>query len=89
MSYCPPRPTIFTGMSVPQLQQALLTLQQAYLDLASGMKGETYTYTQGDGSKSVTYTRANIATLAATIMELQQMLGIRCRARKPLRFWMM
>lgn len=86
MSYCgQPRVTIFTGMTPAQLQAALSTLQNAYLQLASGALGETYTYTQGDGSKSVTYTRGNIALMAQAIAELQQMLGIRVRARRPIR----
>lgn len=80
------RVTLFSGMAKADLQAALLKLQQAYLDLMSGDKGESYTYTQGDGSKSVTYTRANIAGLASTIAELQQMLGMDAR-RRPIKFW--
>lgn len=90
MSFCGsqvPPVTLFTGMSRAQLQAALTTLQQAYIDLMAGNKGESFTYTQGDGSKSVVYTRAQIAYLSATIAELQQLLGLTCRARRPIRFW--
>lgn len=81
--------SLFAGMSRAQLLAALNTLQTAYLSLAAGGLGESYTYTQGDGSKSVTYTRGNIALMAATIAELQQLLGITRRARRPIKGWMM
>jgi len=64
----------------------LQNAQQAYLQLSTGGKVETAAYTQGDGSKSITYTRANIAQLANIIQMLQQQLGIVTRARRPLTF---
>ncbi|HEX3809597.1 MAG TPA: gpW family head-tail joining protein [Rhizomicrobium sp.] len=85
MQPCNP-PSVFAGMTRPQLMAALANAQQAYLDLSTGAKGETYSYTQGDGAKSVTYTRANIANLMALIRQLQQELGIVRRARRPVRF---
>ncbi|HEY2010541.1 MAG TPA: gpW family head-tail joining protein [Rhizomicrobium sp.] len=77
---------IFAGMSTGQLQAALTAAQTAYIALSIGSKAETVSYTQGDGSKSVTYTRANIANLTALILQLQQALGIIKRARRPVRF---
>ena len=77
--------SILAGRSTAQLQADLAQLQQAYIDLSSGAKGETYSYTQGDGAKSVTYTRANIAQLVAAIREIQAQLGIIPRARRPIR----
>jgi hypothetical protein len=68
------------------LQANLTQAQQAYIDLLSGAKGESYSYTQGDGTKSVTYTRANIEALAALIQTLQSQLGVVSRARRPMRF---
>lgn len=38
-------------MTTAQLQTALANAQAAYLALASGSKGESFSYTQGDGSK--------------------------------------
>ncbi len=76
MSYQGCSPSLFAGMSRAQLMAALATLQQAYLDLLAGNKGESFAYTQGDGSKSVTYTRANIGNLSQAIAELQQLLGL-------------
>ncbi len=79
--------SLLAGRSTAQLQTDLNNAQQAYIDLSSGAKGETYSYTQGDGSKSVTYTRANLGDLAALIRMLQQQLGIVNRARRPIRFY--
>jgi hypothetical protein len=80
------RTTILTGRPVAQLQQDLADAQQAYIDLSTGAKGETYSYTQGNGGgKSVTYTRANLAALVALIGLLQQQLGIVRHARRPSR----
>jgi hypothetical protein len=72
-------------MSVPALQAALAGAQQAYINLLSGNKGESFSYTQGDGAKSVTYTRANIAELSGLIQLLQSQLGVVHRARAPIR----
>jgi hypothetical protein len=65
------RASILDGMSVDVLQAKLSVMQQAYLDLSTGAKGESYSYTQGDGSKSVTYTRANISQLTRAILAVQ------------------
>ena len=79
-------PSIFTGMSPALFQQALVEAQQAYIELSTGNKGVSFSYTQGDGSKSVTYRSGNISELAAVIRMLQQELGLVCRARRPLQF---
>ena len=68
------------------MQIDLANAQQAYLDISSGAKGESYSYTQGDGSKSVTYTRANIGALSALIMALQVELKMSGSGRRPVRF---
>lgn len=68
-----------TGVPQATLEQWLADAQQALHDLSTGTKGESYSYTQGDGTKSVTYTRANIGQLQAYINELQYALGIRRR----------
>jgi hypothetical protein len=80
-----PRLSIFAGMSPAALLTALQNAQQAYLDLTTGAKVEVAAYTQGDGSKSVTYTRANIGALTTTILELQAQLGMRRHGRRPMR----
>jgi hypothetical protein len=80
-----PNTSIFAGMSTTALQTALNNAQQAYIDLTTGGKVQVAAYTQGDGTRSVTYTRANIADLVATIKQLQAQLGIIRRARRPIR----
>ncbi len=76
---------LFAGMTTQQLQTALAGAQQAYIAIASGAQGESYAYTQGDGSKSVTYTRANLDQLRALISMLQSALGLNRGARRPIR----
>lgn len=83
------RTSIFDGIGIAALQARLAEMQQAYLDLMAGNRGESYTYSQGDGSKSVTYTRANIGDLAQAIITLQtridQLTGLTINRRRPLR----
>jgi hypothetical protein len=80
------QPSILAGMSSAALQTALANAQQAYIDLSTGAKGESYSYSQGDGNKSVTYTRANLSQLSALIRQLQAQLGIITQSRRPIRF---
>lgn len=80
-----PRCSIFAGMSTADLQAYLAAAQQAYMALSTGAKVATASYTQGDGSKSVTYTQASLPNLTALIMQLQAQLGIGC-GRRPIRF---
>jgi virulence-associated protein VapD len=77
---------ILAGMQTSALRTALTNAQQAYIDLTTGAKGESYSYTQGDGSRTVTYTKANIADLTALIQTLQAQLGIVQRPRRAIRF---
>lgn len=80
-----PTTSLLAGMDTSVLQAQLAKLQQAYLDLSSGNKGESYSYTQGDGPRSVTYTRGNLADLVQAIRLLQAQLGIIPHARRALR----
>ncbi len=81
-----PTSSIFAGMSTAQLQAALATAQQAYLDLSSGAKVVSASYTQGDGAKSVTYTQAQLPQITALILQLQRQLGLVSGVRRPVRF---
>lgn len=74
-----PRLNNFSGVPQATLQQWLTESQQALHDLSTGAKGESFSYTQGDGSKSVTYTRADIGALQAHINALLYALGMRRR----------
>lgn len=81
-----PQHSILTGLDQPTLQRMLAQAQQAYFDLSTGGKLETVAYTQGDGSKSVTYTRAQLGNITQLILQLQAQLGLRRVGRRPFRF---
>lgn len=81
-----PRVGLMAGRATSQLQTDLANAQQAYIDLSTGVNGNSYTYAQGDGTRSVTYTQTNIADLAALIITLQTALGITGAGRRPVRF---
>lgn len=81
-----PQHSILTGIDVPTLQRMLAQAQQAYVDLSIGGKAQTLAYTQGDGSKSVTYTRADLGAITNLILQLQAQLGLRRFGRRPIRF---
>lgn len=83
------RHSILDGIDISVLQARLIEMQMAYLDLSTGRKGETYSYTQGEGARSVTYTRANIGHLTQAIITLQtaidRLSGKRVNRRPPMR----
>ncbi|MGP2911135.1 gpW family head-tail joining protein [Serratia marcescens] len=74
------------AMTPAQLQDALAKAQQAYIDLAAGARGVSFSYTQGDGTRSVSYQQASMADLMALIQLLQAQLGIVPRPRRSMRF---
>ncbi|PXX49383.1 gpW family head-tail joining protein [Aquitalea magnusonii] len=78
-------PSLLQGMTTAQLQQALVDAQAALVQLQMGSKGESFAYAQGDGSKSVTYTRTSLPQLTMLIRQLQQALGMIPQARRPIR----
>lgn len=65
------RTSILDGMDTGLLQIRLQAMQQAYLDLTTGGKVEVASYAQGDGSRTVSYTKANISELTAAIIGVQ------------------
>lgn len=83
------RTSILDGISLDTLQARLTTLQLAYLDLMSGTKIEAAGYAQGDGTKNVTYTKANIGDLTQAILAVQTQIdllsGVRINRRAPMR----
>lgn len=74
------------GMTDEQLRDALQKAQQAYIDLTTGSRGVSFSYTQGHGTRSVSYQQSSLADLLALIQLLQAQLGIVARPRKPVRF---
>ncbi|OTA14098.1 phage head-tail adapter protein [Xenorhabdus vietnamensis] len=75
--------TLLTGMSREQLQTALNTAQHAYIELSTGTKGVSFSYTQGDGTRSVSYQQTSLGDLLALIQAIQTELGI--TTRRPIR----
>lgn len=78
--------SLLAGMSDEQLRAALDKAQQAYIDLATGSHGVSFSYSQGDGTRSVSYQQSTLADLLALIQLLRAQLGIVVRPRKPVRF---
>lgn len=79
-----PSTSLLAGRADALLQADLAKLQQAYIDISSGAKGETYSYTQGDGPKAVSYNKATLADLVQAIRLVQAQLGIIDRPRRAL-----
>ena len=79
-------PSYLVGVSQATLTQWLADAQQALHDLQTGAKGESYSYTQGDGSRSITYTRADVDKLLRYTQDLAMALGLtrRRRAIRPI-----
>lgn len=65
---------------------AYANAQQAYIDLSTGNKVLVAGYAQGDGNKSVTYTKADLASIVALIKQLQAQMGMITRGRRPIGF---
>ncbi|WP_258110708.1 gpW family head-tail joining protein [Klebsiella quasipneumoniae] len=74
------------SMTDEQLRDALQKARQAYIDLTTGSRGVSFSYSQGDGTRSVSYQQSSLADLLALIQLLQAQLGIVARPRKPVRF---
>ena len=74
------------SMTDEQLRDALQKAQQAYIDLTTGSRGVSFSSSQGDGTRSVSYQQSSLADLLALIQLLQAQLGVVARPRKPVRF---
>lgn len=64
------------GMTPEQLKAALAAAQEAYAELLLGNKGVSFSYAQGDGTRSVTFQGTSLANLQMFIRQLQQKLGL-------------
>lgn len=63
------------------LQTRLTEAEGAYHALMLGGKAVTLSYSQGNGTKAVTYTPADASRLAGYIASLQRQLGMVSRRR--------
>jgi hypothetical protein len=84
MSNYDPTTSDLSLIPVGTIQQWQVEAMLALHQLSTGQKGEAYAYTQGDGTKSVTYTRANISDLRAWLAKLNAQLGLGS-GRRPMR----
>lgn len=80
-----PTTSILDGMTDADLRAALATAQKALIDLSVGAKPVSVAYTQGNGSRSVTYSKTEIPQINALIYAIQTKLGI-SPGRRPIRF---
>ncbi|ELZ5051240.1 TPA: phage head-tail adapter protein [Enterobacter ludwigii] len=81
-----PNNSVLAGMTDAQLKEALKAAQDAYVNLMTGQQGVSFSYAQGDGTRSVTYQQTSLPQLMAFIQLLQAQLGIVPRPRRPIRF---
>jgi len=82
----PTRNSLLAGMSRAQLQAMLTQAQTALIELQLGKKGVSFSYTQGDGTRSVSYKPTSVADVTSLIMQLQQALGMPGTRRRAVRF---
>jgi hypothetical protein len=86
MSNYDPLNSSLTMIPRETVQQWLVAAMTAEQELAVGGKVATASYSQGDGSRTVSYTAADRAFLKARIAELSAFLGIgRPGRRGPMR----
>jgi len=76
---------VYDGRSATDLRARLTALLAAYDALVAGAQAAQASYSQGDGSKSVTFRPADINQLRMDITLLQQKLGIIGRGRRGIR----
>ena len=77
-------PAVLVGVDPVLLQQWLADAQAAYQAMMISGNPQTVTYGQGDGQKSVTFSRStNAGQLAAWILSLQLALGL-SPGRRPI-----
>ncbi|MBU9550398.1 gpW family protein [Burkholderia multivorans] len=76
----------YDGRSRADLQAQLTALLMAYDQLAEGQSVASASYSQSDGSRSVTFRQTDLGLLDGLISKLQEQLGIVRRARRQIRF---
>ena len=74
-------PAVLVGVPTTTLQQWLTDAQTAFQLIMISGQPQTVTYSQGDGMKSVIYSRGNAGQLQMWIQQLLQALGLGCGRR--------
>lgn len=81
-----PQSGLLAGMTRDQLQALLSQAQTALIELQMGKKGVSFSYSQGDGNRSVQYQPTSVADVTSLIMQLQRALGLGGSRRRRIRF---
>lgn len=83
VDYCTPPELV--GLTTQQMQAMLTAVQTAIQELTVGGKAYAVAYAQGDGSKSVTYSQADLGALRMRARMLAAALGLvnKRRAIRP------
>lgn len=80
-------PPLVVGLTQEQLQANFTAIQTAILQLSLGRREVSVAYSQGDGTKSVTYGAGDAAALQVFLRYYGQALGLNCGRRAiPVRF---
>lgn len=75
---------LLQGLTTEQLEALFTSLQTAIINLMSGRREVTVSYAQGDGSKSVTYSGADLAGLNLLLRYVGNALGKPMRRRRAI-----
>ena len=80
-------PATSTLAGIPQatLQAYLSALQNCRMQLMSNSQVASASYTQGDGSKTVTFRKADLSALMNEIKQVQMQLGVAGVSRRAYR----
>lgn len=79
-----PSTSILAGMDDAALQAYLTALQTAYVELSTGAKVSTVSYSQAGGAKSVTFTQTDLTKVTMAIRQVQAQLGLIPSRRRAL-----
>lgn len=75
---------LLQGLTTEQLQALFEQIRQAIINLQLGRREVTVSYAQGDGSKSVTYSGADLAGLNLLLRYVGNALGMPMRRRRAI-----
>lgn len=79
----------YEGVDLATLQSLLTQYRTAYMEVQTGRRVEMAAYTQGDGARNVSYSKANAQELRMEILAIQRAIdkltGVCINRRAPLR----
>lgn len=79
----------YEGVDLATLQNLLTQYRTAYAEVQMGRRVEMAAYTQGDGARNVSYSKANAQEIRMEILAIQRAIdrlqGVRVNRRAPMR----